>query len=104
MISRSGNADKNGVNMSLETYRKQSEINYFTFVVGYDILNTIDKRDIIECDLLYDFANYVATDYVNSDFYKDLKYSAYEMFYKYLDSKNGLQSIFDEYFKITGGE
>lgn len=81
---------------------KSSEINYFAWIIGYELLGTIKEKNITECDLLYDFSNYVANNYIDSEEYKDLKYSGYEMFYKYIENNGGIEKIFRDYF--NGGD
>ena len=77
---------------------KDSDINYFTFVIGYDFLNTIENNKFSECDNMYDFANYIATDFVNSDEFKNVKYSVYEMLHTFIANKGGIDKLYDYYF------
>lgn len=87
-----------------ENQSLDSDINYFAWVIAYEFkLKEIgEKYGISECDKLYDFCNYIATWYVkNSEEYKNLKYSSYEMFYKFVDNHKGLENLFKDYFNIT---
>lgn len=77
---------------------KNSEVNYFTFVIGYEFLNTIKNNKFSECDSMYDFANYIATDFVNSDEFKNVKYSGYEMLHIFIDNKGGIDKLYNDYF------
>lgn len=62
-----------------------SEISYFSFVLGYDLLQ--DKLNKIPCDDAYDICVSIASDFVrNSEEYKNLKYSGYDMLIKYIDN------------------
>lgn len=78
-----------------------SEISYFAWVMAYEmnVLELGKKYNITECDVIYDFCNDIAKDYINSSEYSNLKYSSYDMFYKYIDSRNGLENIFKTYFQ-----
>lgn len=83
---------------------EQGDIYYFSWVIAYDFnLKEIGEHyGIYECDKLYDFCNYIATWYVkNSEEYKNLKYSSYEMFYEFIDNHKGLENLFKDYFNIT---
>lgn len=83
-----------------EDYYKQQEISYFAWVIAYELLTKINLKGITECDKLYDFANYVSTNFVNnSEEYLEVKYSSYDMFYIYIRNKGGLQKMFDYYFE-----
>ena len=58
----------------------ESEKAYFTFVLGYDLLNDmLTKSSTPENDISYDFCNMIAEDFLRSEEYKNEKYSSYEM-------------------------
>ena len=58
----------------------ESEKAYFTFVLGYDLLNDmLKKSSTSENDISYDFCNMVAEEFLKSEEYKNEKYSSYEM-------------------------
>lgn len=58
----------------------ESEKAYFTFVLGYDLLNDmLSKSSTPENDISYDFCNMVAGEFLKSKEYRNEKYSAYEM-------------------------
>lgn len=58
----------------------ESEKAYFTFVLGYDLLNDmLTKSSTPENDISYDFCNKIAEDFLRSEEYKNEKYSSYEM-------------------------
>lgn len=72
----------------------ESEKAYFTFILGYDLLNDmLSKSDITECDINYDFCNLIANRFLQSEEYKNTKYSAYEMLQEWLsDNQEIIQS------------
>ena len=58
----------------------ESEKAYFTFVLGYDLLNDmLTKSSTPENDISYDFCNMIAGEFLKSEEYKNEKYSSYEM-------------------------
>jgi hypothetical protein len=64
----------------------ESDKAYFTFVLGYDLLNDmLSKSSTPENDVSYDFCNMVAGEFLKSDEYKNEKYSAYEMLEKWVN-------------------
>lgn len=79
---------------------KQSEISYFAFVVGYEMLNNIKNNNIKECDLMYNFAYYIAEMFINSEEYENVKFSGYEMLYYFIDNKGGIEKLYKDYFNI----
>jgi len=71
--------DNNGVmEMSREKYRTESEIHYITFVLGYDLLNEMLTKDPLECDIAYDFCDYLARKFIQTDYYKNERNSTYD--------------------------
>ena len=81
----------------------ESEKAYFTFVLGYDLLNDmLSKSSTPENDISYDFCNMVAGEFLKSEEYKNEKHSAYEMLEQWVnDNKEHIKS---EYTKFTGVE
>ena len=64
----------------------ESEKAYFTFVLGYDLLNDmLSKSSTPENDVSYDFCSMVAGEFLQSEEYKNEKYSAYEMLAKWVN-------------------
>lgn len=81
----------------------ESEKAYFTFVLGYDLLqDMIKKYDVLECDTNYDFCDYVANQFLDSEEYHNEKYSGYEKLQEWL-SKNK-DRIEKEYKETIGFE
>lgn len=72
----------------------ESEKAYFTFILGYDLLNyMLSKSDTTECDINYDFCNLIAKRFLQREGYKNTKYSAYEMLQEWLsDNQEIIQS------------
>lgn len=81
----------------------ESEKAYFTFVLGYDLLNDmLSKSSTPENDISYDFCSMVAGEFLKSEEYKNEKHSAYEMLQQWVnDNKEHIKS---EYAKFTGTE
>ena len=75
----------------------ESEKAYFTFVLGYDLLNDMLKKSSTpENDISYDFCNMVAEEFLKSKEYKNVKYSSYEMLESWVnDNKNFIKNQHD---------
>lgn len=81
----------------------ESEKAYFTFVLGYDLLHDmINKYGVLECDTNYDFCNYIANQFLDSEEYSNFNRSSYEMLQEWL-SKNE-DRIEKEYRETVGFE
>lgn len=79
----------------------ESEKSYFTFVLGYDLLNDmLSKSSTPENDISYDFCSMVAGEFLKSEQYKNEKHSAYEMLEKWVNENKNY--INEEYAKFTG--
>lgn len=84
-------------------YEKQidvpSEKAYLSFVLGYDFLQEMLKSSKSpECDTSYDFCNYVSSKFLESEDYKNLRYSTYEMLDKWInENKAQIQYDYNEY-------
>lgn len=64
----------------------ESEKAYFTFVLGYDLLNDmLSKSSTPENDVSYDFCNMIANEFLQSEEYKNEKNSAYEMLEQWVE-------------------
>lgn len=74
------------------------ELQYHIFVLGYDLLNDRLQVSDIEsnCDIAYDICYSLAKQYLDSEEYKNLKYSSYEMLVYWL---NNNRELVDSYFK-----
>lgn len=91
-------ADNNGImEMSRTKYQEENEIHYIAFTLGYDLINEMltkpDTADPLECDIAYDFCDYLARKFIKTDYYKDMKHSTYEMLQDWIsDNKEIIQS------------
>lgn len=84
-----------------DSFNEESEIQYLNFVLGYDLLNNFYKDSIYsECDVNYDFSDYLSRKFIKSEEYQNTKYSTYEMLEKWL--KNNMKSIKKEYEEFIG--
>ncbi len=76
---------------------------YFTFVLGYDLLNDmLSKSSMPENDISYDFCSRIADKFMNSQEYKNLNHSAYEMLEQWVNDRKDL--IQQEYSDFIGLE
>ncbi len=84
----------------------ESEKSYFTFVLGYDLLNDmLSKSSTPENDVSYDFCNMIASQYLESPEYRNEKYSAYEMLVQWLnDNKERVQKEYNEFIGVENKE
>ena len=81
----------------------ESEKSYFTFVLGYDLLHDmINKYGVLECDTNYDFCDYVAKQFLDSEEYSNFNRSSYEMLQEWLS--NNKDRIEKEYKETIGFE
>ncbi len=91
-------ADNNGVmEMSRGKYQEENEIHYIAFTLGYDLINEIltrpDTADPLECDIAYDFCDYLARKFIKTDYYKNMQHSTYEMLQEWVnDNQEIIQS------------
>lgn len=95
-------ADNNGIiEMSREKYRTENEIDYITFVLGYDLLNKMLSKDSMECDISYDFCKYLARKFIRTDYYKNEKCSTYESLQRWVnDNRDIIKSQQLVYIKL----
>ena len=76
-----------------------SEKAYLNFVLGYDLLqDMLKKSDKPECDISYDFCDYVSGKFMKSEEYRNPRYSTYEMLEQWLrDNKNLIQYEYNDF-------
>lgn len=81
----------------------ESEKAYFAFVLGYDLLQDMFKNSTVqECDLVYDFCNYEAGKFLESNEYLNPKYSGYEMLTEWVEKNK--EAILADYKEMVNGE
>lgn len=79
------------------------EMNYIAFVLGYDLLHDRFITNIYsECDWVYDMCCSIARLFLQSEEYKNTKYSTYEMLEYWLRINKDM--IDKEYFEIGESE
>ena len=76
-----------------------SERAYLNFVLGYDLLqDMLKKSDKPECDISYDFCDYVSAKFMKSEEYRNTRYSTYEMLEQWIrDNKNLIQYEYNDF-------
>lgn len=77
----------------------QSEKAYLSFVLGYDLLQDMFKNsDKPECDISYDFCDYISSKFLKTEEYRNPRYSTYEMLDKWIsDNKRYIQYEYNEF-------
>lgn len=82
-----------------EQYNEESEINYLNFVLGYDLLNDMFKKSKNpECDISYDFCDYLSRQFIKSEEYQNTNYSTYDMLVKWLENnKNKIKQDYKDF-------
>ena len=89
------------VQMSNEKYQEQSDVSYIAFVLGYDLLNEmITNSEVKECDINYDFCNYLARKFIETDYYKDEWHSTYDNLRDWVEDNT--DNIKSEHLFFTG--
>lgn len=84
-------------------YEKEIELAYIRFVLGYDLLHeTFIKYGTKECDVNYDFCDFIAREFIESEEYKNEKYSTYEMLDSWLSTNE--ERIEQDYLEYIGEE
>lgn len=88
------------VQIPQDKYQKESEVNYIAFCLGYDLLNEkLSRSETNECDRVYDFCNYLAGKFVETDYYKNEWRSTYDSLKEWLEDNNEvIQSEYLCYF------
>lgn len=83
-----------------DEYNEENEISYLNFVLGYDLLNDMLKQsNNPECDVSYDFCDYLSRQFIKSDEYQNTNYSTYEMLQSWLDkNKCKIKKEYNKYF------
>lgn len=90
-------------NYDLEEKDMNDELSYFSFALGYDILKDFfENLSVKECNQIYMFCNYEASQFLESREYKNPKYSGYDNLTEWVDKNK--QQIFSDYQKITRGD
>ena len=97
MMSYYNGEQKKEIIVKSEQYQEESEIHYIVFTLGYDLINEMlikaDTANPLECDIAYDFCDYVARKFIKTDYYKDMKHSTYEMLQEWVsDNQEIIQS------------
>lgn len=91
----------NKVIIDKDTFNEESEIQYLNFVLGYDLLNDFYKKSVCtECDVNYDFSDYLSRKFIKSEEYQNTKYSTYEMLESWL--RTNMKLIKKEYMEFIG--
>lgn len=91
----------NKVIIDKDAFNEENEIQYLNFILGYDLLNNFYKDSIYtECDVNYDFSDYLSRKFIKSEEYQNTKYSTYEMLEKWL--KSNMKTIKKEYEEFIG--
>lgn len=90
------------VQMSQEKYQKESEVNYIVFCLGYDLINEmLSKSEASECDTSYDFCDYLARKFIETDYYKNERKSTYDNLQEWIsENKDIIKSEFLQYNAI----
>lgn len=85
-------------NIDVKMNKIDSEVSYFTFVLGYDLLqhNLINSKYNKTCDNAYDTCVSLAKLFLQSEEYKNMKYSSYDMLVKWLENN---RHIVTKYFE-----
>ena len=95
--------EKDKVIIDKDTFNEENEIHYLNFILGYDLLNDLYKKSIrSECDVNYDFSDYISREFIKSEEYQNTRYSTYEMLEKWLE--NNMLKIKKEYYEFIGSE
>jgi len=73
-----------------DDFAEESEIQYLNFVLGYDLLNDMFRKSKCqECDINYDFCDYLSRKFIKSEEYQNTKYSTYEMLECWINNNKG---------------
>lgn len=91
----------NKVIIDKDTFNEESEIQYLNFILGYDLLNDFYKKSVCtECDVNYDFSDYLSRKFIKSEEYQNTKNSTYEMLESWL--RTNMKLIKKEYMEFIG--
>lgn len=87
-----------------DDFTEESEIQYLNFVLGYDLLNNMFRKSKCqECDINYDFCDYLSRKFIKSEEYQNTKYSTYEMLEKWINNNKCMIKSEYELFLEEGG-
>ncbi|MBQ2835476.1 MAG: hypothetical protein IJE68_01390 [Clostridia bacterium] len=76
-----------------------SEKAYLCFILGYDFLqDMLKKSGTPECDINYDFCNYLSEQFLQSEEYKDPRHSTYEMLEQWITENK--EQIKEDYIQF----
>lgn len=90
-------------NYNIKEKDLESERAYFTFVLGYDVLQDMLKKFIApNRDLFYDFCDYEAGRFLESKEYRNPKHSGYEMLNEWVNKNK--EQIIEDFKEMTGSE
>lgn len=83
-------------NIDVKMNKIDSEVSYFAFVLGYDLLrDRLINNDFTKTnDSAYDTCISLAKLYLKSEEYKNLKYSGYDMLIKWLQNNEHIVSTY----------
>lgn len=83
-------------NIDITMNKIDSEVSYFAFVLGYDLLQDRLKNSEYTntCDTAYDNCVSLAKLFLKSEEYKNLKYSGYEMLEHWLRENEHIVSTY----------
>lgn len=89
-------------NTIMSQHQQENEIQYITFVLGYDLLNDkLNMSETSECDRVYDFCNHLAKQFVETEYYKNMWKSTYDNLQEWSnDSKELIQSEYLYFFNF----
>lgn len=101
-MTKFNNEKKENITLSKQQYEKESESHYLAFVLGYDLLNgMIQKYNTLECDVNYDFCNHIAQQFLQTEEYKNPRYSSYEMLSQWVnENKDKIEIEYKEFIGL----
>lgn len=85
-----------------DDFIEEREIQYINFILGYDLLNDKFKNSKCnECDVIYDFCDYLSRKFIKSEEYQNTKYSTYEMLVSWVEkNKKNINKEFNEFIVV----
>lgn len=95
--------EKDGIiEMSMDKFRNEKEVQYLSFVLGYDLMNEkLKHSEKNECDNVYGFCNYIVRKFIETYNYKHEKKPTYDILQEWLDNnKEIIQSEYLCYFNL----
>lgn len=83
--------ENNEVKIPRKIYQKENDIDYIKFCLGYDLLNgMLSKSETSECDISYDFCDYLARKFVKTDYYKNEFKSTYDNLQEWINNNKDI--------------